>query len=208
MATMFPAIGSLPPRGQITVDTTANTGAGRIEIDGKPLSSTGTLQFCPYAQPSGCFAVPVTAGTGVSNFQFPKLGTFAGVFHAFDQGQEFTSGFGEPAGVNFHAAWLPAASITGGVGETPGHAPLSSGSVSVTGSIIHMVLNGTTPNDTFLISFCSAFGPSGCTVIGQFTSGANGSATADVSQGSPVAAGLLMLRDSAGAEFISAFRSM
>ena len=207
VATMFPAIGSLPPRGQVTVDTAANTGAGRIEIDGKPLSATGTLQFCPYAQPNGCFPVPVSAGTGGSNFQFPKPGPFTGVFHAVDQGQEFTSGFGEPASVNFHAAWLPASTVTGGVGETPGNAPLASGSVTVTGTIVHIVLNGTTPNDTFLVSFCSAFGPSGCTVIGQFTSGANGSATADVSQGAPVAGGLLMLRDSAGVEFLSAFRS-
>lgn len=210
LATMFPTVGrSSPPRGQITVDTTTNTGAGRIEIDGLPLTAAGTMQFCPYAQPANCFAVPVTAATGGSNFQFPQKGTFAGVFDASDQGQEYFSGFGAPASVNFHTTLLPASSITGGVGETPGTAPLTSGSVTVTGAIIHIALNGTTPDHIFSVSFCGPFGPSSCTVIGQFTSGANGNATADVSQAEVVLRGFILLRDSGGApEFISAFRVM
>jgi hypothetical protein len=210
LATMFPTVGrSSPPRGQITVDTAANTGAGMIEIDGLALTAAGTMQFCAYAQPNNCFAVPVTAGNGGSNFQFPMKGTFAGVFHASDQAQEYFSGFGAPASVNFQSTLLPASSITGGVGETPGNAPLASGSVTVTGSIIHVVLNGTTPNHNFSVSFCGVFGPSSCTIIGQFTSGANGNATADASQVSEVTGSFFLVRDNGGAaEFISAFRVM
>ncbi|HEX3092691.1 MAG TPA: hypothetical protein VHW72_08730 [Candidatus Angelobacter sp.] len=209
LATMYPTVGrSFPPRGQITVDTAANTGAGRIEIDGLPLTAAGAMQFCPYAQPNGCFAVPFTAATGGSSFQFPRQGAFAGTFHVSDQGQVYVSGFGTPASVNFHSALLPVSTITGGVGETPGTAPLAGGTVTITGSIIHIVLNGTSANDAFSVSFCDAFGPSSCTVIGHFTSGADGNGTTDVSQGAPVTFGFIMLRDGAGAEFISAFRVM
>src|SRR5579859_3656459 len=125
LATMYPTVGrSFPPRGQITVDTAANTGAGRIEIDGLPLTAAGAIQFCPYAQPNGCFAIPFTAATGGSSFKFPRPGAFAGTFQVTDQGQVYVSGFGTPASVNFHSALLPASTITGGVGETPGTAPL------------------------------------------------------------------------------------
>ena len=209
LATMFPTVGrSSPPRGQITVDTTANTGSGRIEIDGLPLTAAGIIQFCPYAQPNGCFAVPFTAATGGSSFQFPRQGTFAGSFNVSDLAQVYFSGFGLPSSVNFHSALLPASSITGGVGETPGTAPLASGTVTATGPNIHIVLNGTIPDHTFQVSFCNAFGPSSCTGIGQFTSGANGNAIDDVSLGAQGTDGFLLLRDAAGPEFISAFRVM
>ena len=196
--------------GQVMVDTAANNGAGNIRVNGAGLSATQVLQFCPAGGSfNNCFGVPTTAATGVTNFQFANKGAFAGVFAVLDMGQQVdVGGSGNIAGVNFQSALLPAGSITGGIGQPAGNAPLASGSAVVTGSTLHLVLKGTTPGHGFTVSSCGVFGASSCTVVGNVTSDASGNLSADVPGATAGVGAVFVLSDSAGAEFITGFRVM
>jgi hypothetical protein len=191
------------------VDTVANNGAGKVQIDGAGLRAGATLQFCPIGgNLQNCFNLPITAGSGATNFQIPVNSALAGVFVVHDpvDGQVFQSGFGTTAGESFQSALLPASSIAGGIGETTGNAPLMSGSVTVSGSTLHLVLNGTTPNQSFSVSGCIP-ASSLCPPFGNVVSNADGSLTADLPE-PLISFGIIVVRDSAGAEFISGFRLM
>lgn len=210
VATMFGIGKTVASVGQVMVDTAADNGAGNIRLNGAGLTATQTLQFCPAGGSfNNCFGIPTTAGTGVTNFQFPNHGAFAGVFAVLDMGQQVAvGGFGNIAGVNFQSAVLQAASITGGIGQAAGNAPLASGSAVATGPALHLVLKGTTPNHSFTVFSCGVFGASSCTGVGSVTTDASGNLSADVPGASGAVGAVFMLNDSAGAEFITAFRVM
>ena len=194
--------------GQVMVDTGANNGAGNIRLNGTGLTATEVLQFCPAGGAfDNCFNIPTTAGTGITNFQFPNKGAFAGAFAVVDMsGQIAVGGTGNIPGVNFQSALLQAASITVGINQSVGNAPLASGSAVVNGSTLHLVLNGTTPAHSFTVSSCGVFGPSSCTVVGTVTTDASGNLTADVPGASAAVGVVFELSDAAGAEFITGFR--
>jgi hypothetical protein len=140
------------------------------------------------------------------NFTFPQKGTFSGFFKLIQvsAGQviAITGSLGE--GTNFRSALLPAASITGGIGQATGSAP-GSGSAVVTGTTAHITLTGTTPNHTFNAAVCATFSQP-CTALANVTTDAQGNASADVGSVQPAVFNVFRVSDSAGAEFVSAFR--
>jgi hypothetical protein len=208
VATMFGIGKTVASIGQVTLDMAANNGAGNIRLNGAGLTATQVLQFCPAGGSfNNCSNISTTAGTGVTNFQFPSKGAFAGVFSVLDMGQQITvGGFGNIAGMNFQSALLQVASITGGIGQAAGNAPLASGSAVVNGSTLHVMLNGTTPSHSFTVSSCGVFGASSCTVVGSVTTDSSGNLSADVPGAGAGVGSVFVLSDNAGAEFITGFR--
>jgi hypothetical protein len=144
-------------------------------------------------------------GNANVNFTFPQKGTFAGLFQTVVNGDVmlFTSS-GSTSALNFRAAMLPAATVSGGVGQGAGSAP-GSGVLTVTGTTPHLTLNGTLPSHAFQVSAC---GPAGnCRNLGSVTTDAQGTASADVGMLQTFDVVTFEASDSSGVEFISAFRA-
>lgn len=214
LASWLNNIGRSPgPLGAITVDATANNGAGSTQVNGLPGggNSNFVLQFCPYPQNfSNCvnlmaFATNST-NTANLNFTFPMKGTFSGAFLIMD-----TTGFADQvsgtgtAGVNFKSALLPAATITGGINQTTGNSP-GFGSVVVTNSTAHIMLTGALPNHTFNTAMCDVGTQVQCTTLANVTTNAQGNASADVGS-VPLAGGpIFRVSDASGVQFVTAFR--
>ena len=193
--------------GQITVDTSANNGAGTLQVQvGTSQSTTFILQFCPYPQAfNGCLNVQSFNGSGMVmtsvNFQFPAKGTFAGEFQIMANGaQQFVGDLGLSGS---HAALLPARGVTGGIGQTTGSAP-GSGTVTVNNQTAHVTLSATTANHTFTVAICGLFPSTPCSVLGTVMTDAQGNGSADFTgvAGVPV----IRVSDTEGAEFVSGFR--
>jgi len=201
------------PVGTITVDTAANNGAGSTQVNGLPGggNSNFILQFCPYPQNfSNCVNVMAfttnSSNTANLNFAFPMKGTFSGAFQIID-----TTGFADQlsgtgtTGLNFKSALLPAATITGGIGQTTGNSP-GFGSVMVTNSTAHIMLNGALPNHTFNTAMCFVATQQPCTTLANVTTNAQGNASADVGS-VPLAVGTIFrVSDASGVQFVTAFR--
>jgi hypothetical protein len=109
-----------------------------------------------------------STNTANLNFTFPMKGTFSGAFLIID-----TTGFGDQVsgtgntGINFKSALLPAATITGGIGQTTGNSP-GLGSVVVTNSTAHIMLTGALPNHTFNTAMCGVATQFPCTTLFQY----------------------------------------
>ena len=112
---------NLGPLGTITLDTTANNGAGSTQSTGQPGGGTATfiLQFCPYPQGACTNITALNNNSNSTNFTFPMKGTFSGDFQIID-----TTGFpvevtgiGFSSGIQSNFALLPAATITSGIGR-------------------------------------------------------------------------------------------
>jgi len=201
------------PAGTITLDTTANNGAVNTQVSGLPGggNSNFVLQFCPYPQNfSNCTNVTSfmtdANNTGNVNVTFPMKGTFSGAFQIID-----TTGFGDQVsgtgttGINFKSALLPAATITGGIGQTTGNSP-GFGSVMVTNSTAHIMLTGAFPNHTFNTALCFVSTQQPCTTVANVTTNGQGNASADVGS-VPLAGGTIFrVSDADGVEFVTAFR--
>ena len=214
LATMFESIGRTPAAdGQVTVDTISNNGAGDLKLVGVGTGANTNfiLEFCPYPRAfTGCTnlaAFATDAGGNASvNFQFAQKGSFAGQFAFLDMtGFDFAASSTGSSGVNFHAALLPARTISGGIGQTTGTAP-GSGLVTVNGTTAHVVLTGTTPNNTFSTAVCDLFPQTPCTPLANITTDANGNASVDVGTVQPPGPSIFRLSDAAGVEFVSGFR--
>jgi hypothetical protein len=215
LATVFVNAGMFQlESGQVTVDNTANNGAGNLQLTnvGSAVSSSLVLQFCVPPSPAfgfaGCFDVTSfttdAKGNASVSFSFPRKGTFTGIFQLLSNGGEIAVTATGTTGTNFRSALLPAASITGGIGQTTG-AATGSGSVVVTGTTAHMTLSSTTPNHAFDTAVCVALsGP--CTGLATVTTDAQGNASADIGSVQPGGWSLFSVSDSAGVEFVSAFR--
>lgn len=201
------------PFGTITVDSTANNGAGITQVNGLPGggNSTFVLQFCPYPQNfTNCTNItPFTtdaSNTANINFTFPLKGTFSGAFQVLD-----TSGFPDQltgtgtTGINFKSALLPAATITGGIGQTTGNSP-GFGSVVVTNSTAHITLTGAIPNHTFSTALCFVATQSPCTTLANVTTNAQGNASADVGTVPLRVGSIFRVSDASGVQFVTAFR--
>jgi hypothetical protein len=175
--------------------------------------TNGELQFCPSGVNATCINVaPVntdTNGNPIVNFMFPEKGTFSGDWQIVTSGctsgcQIAASSTGD-SGVNFKSAELPAGSVTGGIGQTTGNGP-GSGTITVTNTTAHLTLSGTTPSHAFNVAVCATPQPSNCTSLSSVTTDANGNASADVGSVQPFGWSVFEVTDSAGVEFISAFR--
>jgi hypothetical protein len=201
------------PVGIITVDSTANTGAGSTQINGLPGggNSNFVLQFCPYPQNfSNCTNITSfttdASNTPNVNFTFPLKGTFSGAFIIID-----ASGFPDQvtgtgtAGINFKSALLPASTITGGINQTTGNSP-GLGSVVVTNSTAHITLTGALPNHTFTAALCGVSTQGSCLALANITTNAQGNASADVGS-VPIEGGpIFRVSDATGVQFVTAFR--
>jgi hypothetical protein len=205
----------LGPFGTISIDMSANNGAGSIVGQSPDLGVTQRLQFCPYLGANqNCFDLvsftPDNQGKVNASFTFPRMGTWAGTFLIIDpQGLKrgFSSeGRNSGSGTSFKATLLPASTITGGVGEITGSAPLTQGSAEVDGLTVNVKLTGTTANDKFSAKFCTASGPTDCMQLGSFTSDASGNATAALTMTSADFSGVLLVSDGNGVQFAGAFR--
>ncbi|HET9183661.1 MAG TPA: hypothetical protein VFP59_16125 [Candidatus Angelobacter sp.] len=176
-------------------------------------NSSFTLQFCPYPQSfANCIDVaPITAGASASvnvNFTFPAKGTFSGAFQIVDSaGDQTELASTGTTGTSFKSALLPAATVTGGIGQTTGNSP-GSGSAAVHGKTPHITLTGAFPNHTFNVALCSLFPQNPCQTLGNITTNALGNASADVGTAPPPDTGFNVFRlsDSSGVQFVTAFR--
>jgi hypothetical protein len=200
-----------PPVGTITLDTTANNGAGNSQLNSLPPSSTLFLQFCPYPQAfTGCSTVIsfTSDATGAANFGFvfPFKGTFSGVFQIDDSsGNQVAATATDSTGVNFKSALLPAATVTGGIQQTTGNSP-GSGTAVVTGTMAHIRLAGALPNHTFSTAVCSVFLQTPCAALANITTDAQGNASADVGAVQPAGWSVFRVSDTNGVQFVTAFR--
>jgi hypothetical protein len=200
------------PQGTITVDTTANNGAGNLQAFVESSNSTFTLQFCPFPQSqnsSNCTNVTTFSSDAHNfanvNFTFPMKGTFAGIFLIIDSaGNQTEAASAGVTGMSYKSALLPAASITGGIGQTTGNSP-GSGSVVVNGTTAHVTLTGAFPNHTFTIAPCPTCAPSG-----NITTDAQGNGSADVTDLQPgnnfEGSAMFFVSDANDVQFVTAFR--
>lgn len=193
------------------MDTTANNGAGNLQGFMESVNSSFTLQFCFFPQQqnsSNCMNVTQftsdASGFANVNFTFPNKGTFSGVFVIVDSGGNRAELAGTGTmGTSFKSALLPAATITGGIGQTTGNSP-GSGSAAMNDATAHITLSGAFPNHTFNTALCNAVNT--CTPLANITTDAMGNASADV--GTVQQTGFVVFRvsDADGVQFITAFR--
>lgn len=200
--------------GQVTVDSTANNGAGIWPSAGTGSGVTMLLEFCPYGQSGkNCLKVATYTAGGVGappvNFTFPSKGTFAGEFIAYANGDltdpEVYTTSGASSALNFRSAMLPAGSITGGIGQATGSAS-GSGVLTATGTIAHLVLTGTLPNHGFQVSVCW-LDSAHCRAMSNISTDSQGNANADVGTLQNQDNDMFLVSDSSGVQFISAFRA-
>ena len=212
LAQIFVSVGKTPmTHGQVTIDTTANNGAGSLQLTNVGANSSFVLQFCPY--PFGdknCISVtPVSTdmnGSANVSFTFPQKGIFSGTFQLVtSDGSQFAATGTGSSGLNFQSALLPAGTITGGINQTTGNAP-GSGSVTVNGTTAHLTLSGTTANHTFNTAVCSQFLSTPCANLADVTTDAQGNVSMDIGSVQPAGWSVLRVSDANGVEFVSAFR--
>jgi hypothetical protein len=210
---MFLEAGRNPsPIGPVTIDTTANNGAGNIQLTTSGVTNTTLiLQFCPYPQGfANCFTVTSfttdAAGNANMNFTFPQKGAYSGTFQLI---QTNTAQFGATAtsssGTSFRSALLPAGTVTGGIQQTTGHAS-GSGTAVMNGTTAHVTLTATTPSHMFTTAICSLFLATQCAALTSVTTDAQGNASADVGTVQPAGLSVFRISDADGVEFVTAFR--
>src|SRR6266851_1574146 len=121
LSTWFFTVGrNIDPQGTITLDTSANNGAGNLEATMSANNSAFMVQFCPYPQGFANCTTVASVTTSASafvniNFTFPEKGTFSGAFQIVDgNGTQSEITATCTIGTSFKSALLPAATITGG----------------------------------------------------------------------------------------------
>jgi hypothetical protein len=219
LSTVFLEVGRFPAAvGTVTVDTASNNGAGNVQFKGIGLANTTLiLQFCSYAQVdinlTNCTNITSLAvdanGDGSTNFTFPLKGTFSGIFQLLQTNDaQLAVTATDTIGTSFHSALLPAATVTGGIQQTTGHAP-GSGVIVMNGTDATIALNGTTPNHAFNTAVCNLFltGPTPqCIALANIMTDVNGNATADIGAVQRDGFSIFRVSDADGVEFVTAFR--
>jgi hypothetical protein len=210
LATFFFADGhDTSSKGTIAIDSTANDGAGKVELSLGSFgpNSTFTLQFCPDGGNfQNCFDVGTvttdSAGNSKSSFVFPRKGTFSGVFTLNSDGTIFfyaginTSG-SEPS---FSSKFLPMGAVGGSAsGESGGI-----GTVLVVGQTGHITLHGAAANHTYDVAYTC--GNLACQTIGTLTTNGQGNGSVDVPVNVLGFSGGIGLTDSSGVAYVRAFR--
>ena len=214
LAQIFVSVGKTPTsQGHITIDTAANSGMGSVQLNAAGANNSLILQFCPFPQSfNNCMNITsfTTDANGNANmsFMFPQKGTFSGLFQLVGMsGVQFAASGSGGTGMNFQSALLPAATITGGIAQPTGSAP-GSGAAMVTNTMAHITLNGSMPNHTFSTALCGLFPQTPCTPMAGVTTDMNGNASMDVGMLAPGSDGIFVVSDSAGAQYVTAFRVM
>ena len=180
--------------GTVSVDS---KGVVTTQLTGATASTTYTLQFCPApGQNYTCFSVGevATDGTGAAtkDMTFPKSGAWAGDFQLMLGGTEqFTTqvASGIPSPV-FAAQLEPSKTTNGnGVGPTGTQDPLTSGTITISGTTLTVTLNGAPPNSSYGATECPLFSGSSCFALSDptgtktsFATDGNGNATFQVMQ--------------------------
>lgn len=178
------------PAGELDINTDGNS---RITFSGVAPNTQYELTFCPF--PSGsapCQAVAAldsdASGSVSATFQFLQKGTYFGAWDVNDQTgaavlvQSWDYGrVGDRLQSNvYRVADLTSGNPNSGNEGQTGTDPLTSGTVTVTGSgsqsnfPLHVVLNGAAPNVTYDVGACTIGGSSGCYDIGPVTTDATG----------------------------------
>jgi len=175
--------------GQVTVDATGNV---TMQVTGGTASTNYAAQFCPFPSTRySCFALGSlstdAAGAGSTTFHFPTPGTWSGDFTLTGGSSVFSTQVAGNIGQVFFATLEPANMTNGqGIGRTanpPSTAQESgSGTLTVSGGTVHVVLNGAPANTTYAVVQCFPSDGPGCFQIGPFdgntfTTDASGNAT-------------------------------
>jgi hypothetical protein len=207
MVTLMVANGhNTQSQGTVTVDATANNGAGNLQLTGSAVAGTAqteTLRFCPAANTfnncaNGIAVVTFTTDQFLRanvNFTFPQKGTFSGFFDVV-QGGTAQVLLGQPdtfaPGTAFQATFLPQGSNSG------------EGTITITGQNVHVALMGGIKNHLFQVNECGSF--SSCTLMGNLTTDAMGNGTVDITLNTAVAGTLWVLADGNGMQYVTGFR--
>lgn len=107
----------------------------------------------------------------------------------------------------YQSPLLRAGTISGGLPSfegSPGSDPLSSGFVTITGTVAHFTLNGAAPNASYDVNFCGNGGGSTCFAdIGTVSTDAAGNGSADVDTHGRNIPGIFNLGRNGTVEFIT-----
>ena len=175
--------------GQISLNT---SGGGSVQLTSVAAGTSFAIQFCQFPNgTSNCFSVGSVStdasGNAQSAFTFSRSGTWAGIFllQPNGGGTGYDSNFPEPSsGTQYQNPLQRASTITGGTPSfwgPDGSDPLSSGFVSINGTIAHITLNGALANASYTVNFCGNGGGSSCFAdLGTVTTDANGNGAADI----------------------------
>jgi len=202
-------------RGQITLNS---TGSGTVKLQSADASTAYSVQFCQFANgTSNCMALgSVTtdaSGNLQSSFTFGKSGTWAGIFELkpSNSGTSFGSTFPTPSTADQYRNPLQkAADITGGLPAfwgTAGSDPLSSGVLTVSGSVAQITLTGAAPNSSYSVSFCGNGGGSSCYGdLGTVTTDGSGNGTGQANTNNFDPPGVFSLGRNNTVEFVTAVK--
>lgn len=175
--------------GQISLNA---SGGGSVQLQSVAATTNYSVEFCQFPNgTSNCFSVASAtsdaSGNTQSAFTFSRSGTWSGIFllQPSNGGTAYDSNFPEPSsGTQYQNPLQRAGTVTGGTPSFWGPAgsdPLSSGFVTITGTIAHVTLNGALANASYTLNFCGNGGGSSCFAdLGTITTDANGNGAADI----------------------------
>jgi len=175
--------------GKISLDA---NGSGSAELQSAAASSMYSIQFCQFPNGnSSCFSVGSSttdaSGNAQSSFTFSRSGTWAGVFtlQPSGGGTGFTSSFPVPSsGTQYENPLQRAGTISGGLPSflgSPGSDALSSGFVTIDGTVAHIAVNGAAPNASYVVGFCGNGDGSTCFAdLGTVNTDASGNGSGDI----------------------------
>ncbi len=207
--------------GQVTINASANNGAGTVSVHNVDAAKTYALAFCPQSG-AACIALGSfttdASGSASFNFTFPKAGTWAGAFQLSGGSVAIADGLigGASGGLGLQAPLYPVKSVTTGIAVLPegklGSEPLSSGQLTINNGIVTASLMGAAPNNTYsyvyVLGYASYGGSSDYGTLTTFTTDANGNGNGNFGEMFNAAAYsfLSLVVDNAGAEYVAGFR--
>lgn len=157
-------------QGEILVDT---TGAVTAKVQGAAATTTFAFQFCPAGKLySSCIALgnitTDASGNASLTITFPQSGSWAGDFQLAAGGttQYQTDVVPDQSSAVYVGTLQPASTVNGkGIYQygAPGpQDPLTSGTVTVSGTTVQVQMTGTAPNSTYAAGECPLFFGSSC----------------------------------------------
>jgi hypothetical protein len=168
------------------------SGAGTVQLQGAASNTSYSVQFCLFPSGTGnCFSVGSSStdstGNAQTSFTFSRSGTWVGVFllQPSGGGTGFTSSFPIPSsGIQYQSPVQQAGAVSGGIPSflgPPGSDPLSSGFVTISGTIAHITLTGASANAKYTVGLCGNGGGSSCFAdLGTVTTDASGNGSGDI----------------------------
>jgi hypothetical protein len=183
-------------RGEISIDS---TGVVTANVQGAAATTTFAFQFCPAGRMySSC--IPLgnittdASGNATLTITFPQSGSWAGDFQLALNGtaQYQTDVVPEQSSAVYVGTLQPGSTVNGkGIYQygAPGpQDPLTSGTVTLSGTAVQVQMTGASPNSTYTAGECPLFFGSSCYQLNDsqnqsgFTTDGNGSVTFSVLQ--------------------------